>query len=156
MHSEWNWLTCVWHCKILLSHFLLKQQIGSPILKVRWNIYSFISNALRKACRHVESRRRIVLVVNNGQHDTCHLKLLCRCTLSSKLYVEYKLLISITVNICFFEGWNFHHCEWGGVVLYVMLSGERAFESQSKVEVGAVKNSFWMYIIGMKLSESIY
>lgn len=41
----------------------------------------------------------------------------------------------------------------GGVVLYVMLSGERAFESQSKVEVGAVKSIFWMYIIGMKLIE---
>ena len=78
----------------------------------------------------------------------------------SKLYVEHKLLVSITVNICFFERLNFHHCQCfkylgsvGGVVLYVMLSGERAFESQSKVEVGAVKNSFWMYIIGMKRIE---
>ena len=32
----------------------------------------------------------------------------------------------------------------GGVVLYVMLSGERAFESQSKVEVGAVKSIFFL------------
>ncbi len=37
--------------------------------------------------------------------------------------------------------------EPGGVVLYVMLSGERAFESQSKVEVGEVKSTLWMYII---------